>query len=877
MDSATLHPIVRHLRRVVAPAPEVGLSDAELLDRWRTRRDEAAFEVLVWRHGPMVLGVCRRVLRQAQDAEDAFQATFLALVRKADTIHQRQALPGWLYRVAYRVALQVRATRRAAQPLPDCVGDVGPDHSALDDEIARLPEKYRLAVVLCYLQGHTTDEAAHQLGCPRGTVATRLAWARRRLKARLTSPAVPLSAGGVQEAVRTATGGVVAARIAALAEGVFRPLWISRIHVVITLLLTGIIAAGIGLAEPAAQPPMKPVIRRDPEPLPDGVLARLGSGRLRHTDRLRDMIFAPDGKSLVTGGDGTLRLWDLSTGQLLRRYELLSDWILRIAFSPDGKTLTVLEGHHDMTWRRLDVATGRERSRIEFPDTRDVALSPRGDRVAAVVRKENTVRIVDAATGKETLRLPYSGEDGGLAFAPDGRSLALADAAGLRVCDATTGKTLATLNAKASTARRILFSPDGQLLATIQGPTGNHACVWDVQTSRQRLLLDGPESFDRRFCFSADSRWLAVSSVAGPIRLWDVGGGGVEKGRTIETPSEIRHLAFSPQGRTLATSTPSGTVLLWDVDTGKRLPVSADPVEPIRHLRFTADSKQLVGSSPRWHARDVGTGRLVRQFADEGHPGEPTLLSPDESMLAVADRAGTITLHDAKSGRVLHTLEGRDGRIWVLRFSPDGQRLFAAGFSKRITVWDLTTVRLERRLESHTDPVSKLAVSPDGRLLASATYAPPFEDFAIRLWNVADGRLLRTLSLRRGSAHDLAFSLDGRLLAAVGGRPGLANPRGEVQVWDVATGRERGEFVGHTERATCVAFSPDGRMLVTGSIDRTVRLWEVASGKERKVYRGHEGAVESVAFAPDGRSIAAASPDAPVFIWNVRGKGDAAR
>jgi RNA polymerase sigma factor (sigma-70 family) len=183
-----------------------GLSDAALLERFVAERDEAAFEVLVWRHGPKVLNLCRRLLRQEQDAEDAFQAAFLVLARKAGSIGKRQALAGWLYRVAYRVALRAKgsALRRRERPadltefpaaarIPNADwADVRP---VLDEELSRLPEKYRAAFMLCYLEGKTNAEAARELGCPQGTILSRLAWARQRLRARLTRRGLTLSAG----------------------------------------------------------------------------------------------------------------------------------------------------------------------------------------------------------------------------------------------------------------------------------------------------------------------------------------------------------------------------------------------------------------------------------------------------------------------------------------------------------------------------------------------------------------------------------------------------------------------------------------------------------------------------------------------------------
>jgi RNA polymerase sigma factor (sigma-70 family) len=196
--------VTRYLRRLLSLPEAGGLTDAQLLDRFVTDRDQAAFEVLVWRHGPKVLGVCRRMLHHVQDAEDAFQATFMILVRKASSIAQSQSLSSWLHRVAYRVALRaaILAQQRAARfkPLTDTLEakEVQERLSSdlrvvLDEEVNRLPAKYRAPFVLCYFDGKTNEEAARELGCPKGTILSRLAWARQRLRTRLTGRGLVLS------------------------------------------------------------------------------------------------------------------------------------------------------------------------------------------------------------------------------------------------------------------------------------------------------------------------------------------------------------------------------------------------------------------------------------------------------------------------------------------------------------------------------------------------------------------------------------------------------------------------------------------------------------------------------------------------------------
>jgi RNA polymerase sigma factor (sigma-70 family) len=278
-----LHAFLRCLHRLARGPAGGTLSDGQLLERFVAEGDQAAFEVLVWRHGPMVLNVCRRLLGRPEDAEDAFQAAFLVLVRKARSVRRHDALGAWLYRVAYRVARRARAgiARRAGReqpgvdeaPAPAADGGAGPDlRPVLDEEINRLPEKYRAAVVLCCLEGKTHREAAASLGCAEGTVASRLSRARERLRARLVrrglavsvaavtatlaEKAAPAVAAALVEATAKAAlqfaaggpaAGAVSARAAALAKGALRAMWVTKLKTVAAVVLVlGLLGTGLG-------------------------------------------------------------------------------------------------------------------------------------------------------------------------------------------------------------------------------------------------------------------------------------------------------------------------------------------------------------------------------------------------------------------------------------------------------------------------------------------------------------------------------------------------------------------------------------------------------------------------------------------------------
>jgi RNA polymerase sigma factor (sigma-70 family) len=281
MAGTRYHSLLHYLRQRLGTSAGTAVGDGELLRRFVDQRDEAAFELLLWRHAAMVLHVCRHVLGDADAAEDAFQATFLALVRKAGSISRREALGSWLYRVAYHIALKGRAEMRkhryAEQGEKSRDSPMSSDSLAereqrqiIAEEVHRLPGKFRAAIVACYFEAKTLDEAAQQLGWPRGTVASRLARGRELLRRRLlrrgialtaavlsSALAAPLSATALTRLIHAtipnlklfAAGSPASAqlppRIAALAEGGLQAMsWTRGKIVMVVLLLVGL--GGVG-------------------------------------------------------------------------------------------------------------------------------------------------------------------------------------------------------------------------------------------------------------------------------------------------------------------------------------------------------------------------------------------------------------------------------------------------------------------------------------------------------------------------------------------------------------------------------------------------------------------------------------------------------
>jgi RNA polymerase sigma factor (sigma-70 family) len=304
MAASQISGVIQHLRRTVLQRDGAGLTDGQLLTEYLSSRDEAALAALVRRHGSMVWGVCRRVLRNHHDAEDAFQATFLVFVRKAASIATRELVANWLYGVALQTALKARATaakrkerERQVMEMPEPAvtedalwRDFQP---LLDEELSRLPDKYRAVIVLCDLEGKTRKEAAGQLGVPEGTVGGWLARARAMLAKRLTQRGVALSGGalaavlshkvasaGVPTSVvcstikaatlfaagQAAAAGAISVTVAALTEGVLKTMLVTKLKtlsVVLMVAVVGMMALGVGATALIAEPPEAKQADRD--------------------------------------------------------------------------------------------------------------------------------------------------------------------------------------------------------------------------------------------------------------------------------------------------------------------------------------------------------------------------------------------------------------------------------------------------------------------------------------------------------------------------------------------------------------------------------------------------------------------------------------
>jgi RNA polymerase sigma factor (sigma-70 family) len=867
MSVRSIDVLLQYLRRLREEA--VPPEDAVLLNRFVMAKDREAFELLIARHGPMVLGTARRLVENTHDAEDVFQAVFLSLARLAKSIRQGRALPAWLHKTTCRVAAKFRAHRLVqSAPPPERYEHCDPAAGlvwrevcqVLEEELQRLPERLRSPLLLCYLSGLTRDEAAKQLGWSLATLKRRLEEGRQALRIRLERRGIAsvglalavLTPEALQAAVSKSlldsslrlifsTGVVVPATISALvlsSATTMKGLVMKSILALLAATAVGVgIYAGMGQADPPqkaeekkeeAKPAQEEkVVQRD-DPLPAGSTLRFGTSRFRHGIPVSTLAVSADGKTAVAvNGNhilGAARVFDLVSGRAL--YTLGRTMIEAAAISPDGRTIVTKQ---DFSLRIRDAATGKEIRKIELQRVNSGVSYSRNEWVA---------------------------------FTPDGKALVVTSQGGvIHLIDFESGKTIrdfsnhnpeSKLGGDWSTVLGIAFSPDGKWMAS--GGFANDkgiyfARLWEVETGKElRRFPHAKNSYGiPSLAFSPDAKTLATRSHDGRLRLFDVDTGKERKtfppdggGRRLGT------VAFSPDGQTVAAA--GDSIRLYDTMTGEE--------------RLRIDRKQACGL----------------QFTDGGKTLTGAVM-------------GVIYRWDTATGRSL-TPEGGDSIVEQILVTPDGKRIVTRGQGGDTHLWDAANGKHLRAWKAGWQ--RGMAMSPDGRFLvwpivdASVQFTDRQdprtirEGYRLRLYDIAADKFVDRFRGFKGDAHDLTFTKDGKKLVTVDRHDSM------VRIWNVEAGKEERSFQAEPEaekkqiyNVWRMALTPDGKTIAVaydsaetegglGSRDtpHLVRLWDVASGKEKHTLNGHWDYVLDMAFSPDGRWLATTSEKSS-FVWDT--------
>lgn len=594
------------------------------------------------------------------------------------------------------------------------------------------------------------------------------------------------------------------------------------------------------------------------------------------------LAFAPDGKTLATGGTNkTVKLWDMPTGKERTTLKGHTGDVFAVAFSPDGKLLA--SGSWDRTVKVWEVSPARERWTLRGHGAAvwGVAFAPDG-RTLASGSYDRSARLWDAVTGQELATLPgHTGVVRSLDFSADGRTLAVGSGdvmnlGEVRLWDARTGKEAAALSEEMESILVLAVSPDGRTLAA--GGYDGKVHLWDLVSRRPLAPLPGHANWVTCLAFAPDSRTLASGSQDGTVKLWDLARGKERATLLPVHPGGVRCLAFSPDDKLLASGGNDRQIQVRELATGSLLLTLQGHTAPVVSLGYSPDGRTLASAS--WGLGTAGGVKLWDAVSGEeratlpGYPRGVSRLSfaPDGQTLAVSEAGGSLHLLNGSSAGVPAVLREHKAAVYAVAFGRDGTRLVSGGGDGAVKVWDLVTGQSLNTLSGHLPGVRALALAPDGKTLAVVIgpYLGGFIDQpgAVVLWDDRMGKPRTFLTNFTLPVTSVAFSPDGKVLATGAGGTNFNKP-GEVKLWDTATGKELRSLPLKTNCVWKVAFSPGGDLLAAGCSDGAVYLWDLRRDRLRAKLQGKWGAAQSVAFTPDGATVAAGHMYQTISLWDT--------
>ncbi len=624
---------------------------------------------------------------------------------------------------------------------------------------------------------------------------------------------------------------------------VYKIKWLSAIGACVVLLCWSAASA------PGQPPDREPEAGTPAESLPDRVIDRFGTMKLRHSSRIASLSLSASGRYVAAGGgNDPVRIWDVKTGEL-RRTIVKENGINTVAFSYNDSVLATAGSSKKI--RLWDTATGIERRVLDAKEPVKVLAFSADGTLLASGEQNGMVRLwgMDMYQLLATLE-GHSDEVAALAFSPDGKRLASAGCdRSVRLWDTEKHELVKQIDGGCSVAG-LAFSGDGKTL--ISAGDDNLIRLWDAATGKAGKVLKGHEDVIVSLQMAREGSTLASGGWDRTIRLWNLD--DQTPGRVIPcVAGDCDALSLSKNGKLLAYAGVNGTIHLVDTQTGKERFANLGAAAPISALALSRpDGKTLValGEDGNLNLWDVSEVKL-----------EQTIKAGTCDSLSLARvRAGHVEYLKKKVGE---KIDASDPLV-VVTSADDGLSYAAIHRSGTISVGYQGGSKLVGLDLRFAGKPNLLAFAPDGKSLAAAG-----QNKAV-VWELPSGKVLCQIDTGDGPATAqpaiacLALSRDGATLA-------LGCFDALVRLYDVKTGKGAGKCEGHERAVLALAYSRDGRMIATGSDDHTVRTWEAYSGRQIDVFHGHRSPVQSICFAGDGRSLFSGSAGTSILHWDVTG------
>ena len=575
-----------------------------------------------------------------------------------------------------------------------------------------------------------------------------------------------------------------------------------------------------------------------------------------HKSSINSIAFSRDGKSILTGSqDSTARQWDLN-GNEIRVFKGHKDIITSAAFSQDGNY--ILTGSGDKTARLWDISGNLIQ---EFKGHLGIIFSATfspDSKLILTGSMDKTARLWNLKGDELQVFKGHEDNVSSVAFSQDGKSILTGSNDKTARRWDLQGKIVQVFKGHNGVITSVSFSPDGKDIIT--GSKDSTARLWDIYGNVLHVFK-GHENNVTSAVFSDDGMRILTGSWDKTALLWDLHGKVLKVFKGHE--AGIEGVAFSPDGKSILTGSDDNTARLWDLDgLFKQEVIGHD--EAINSVTFSHNGKfVLTGSNDKTARLWDLKGNIIEVFKGHEDGIWSVAFSPDDKRILTGSTDKTARLWDLY-GNILQIFKGHEDVIWALSFSPDGKTLLTGSMDMTARLWDIQG-NLLQVFEGHEGSINSVAFSPDGKNILTGSW-----DKTVRLWDLK-GTTLHEYSGYDGYINSVGFSPDGEniVIGAQDKTVRLLNLQGEVlQI-----------FKGNEGYVTSVAFSPDGKNLLTvsssinfstpGTEDNTACLWDI-KGNQLQLFKGHEGTINSVAFSPDGRSIITGSWDKTAKLWEIK-------